>query len=175
MSSTKGSDVLVGAVIGLAGGGVVKAVLKSVAGGSYPAIVDQTMPASGAIVAGLVAWALLRKKHPDRARGYLVGASVAGVAASAWPMLQQQFPQLQDLVSVRMSNYGLIVRNRPFGMLVPDGSIPGRFAPGQAVAGMNPNLQRLASVQLQNMASSPAGRAALGNIAALVQRRAMRQ
>ena len=147
----KGSQVLVGLLIGLAGVAGARIVSRSMTG--LPDAVDKALPLIGASVAGLVSWFIFRKKNPERARSFLLGAAAAGGVTTVWPALQNQFPQLQDLVRLRM------------GMQVRRMGLPVTRTP----KALNPNLAALTQVSLSQ------GRANLGAINALIQRRAMRQ
>ena len=120
--SVKGTDVLVGAVVGL--GGIV--ALKYVKGfiGSkvaIPAIVERVSPALAGGLAGLVLYYAQKKKNPGRATGHAVGAVAAGVAMNVATELKAQFPQyFADVVDLQL--HGLIVNDpaRLNGMIVTD-------------------------------------------------------
>jgi hypothetical protein len=89
------TDVIIGAGIGMAGGGLVNYGLMKF-WPTRPAMIGTYAPAITPIVAGLVAYSFFRKKSKSRAEGYLAGAVAVGVAPTVWGMVKEALP-----VSVR--------------------------------------------------------------------------
>ncbi len=148
-SALKGSvgvqDVAVGAGLGLAGSmGLKYAVKKLGVADSLPAVVNSFWPVISGVVTGLGLYAFSAKGHPGRAKGHLVGASLAGVTLSAWGFLSSQFPDLADLVSVQLGGY------RGYrGVLVDDTG--GRRLHGVIVNDASANLAELNALNMTNM------------------------
>lgn len=110
------TDVLVGAGIGLAGGGLVMYAQRSF-WPTAPSIVTQYGGPLSAIVAGLGAHALFRKKSRSRAEGYLVGAVAIGVVPALWQMVKGAMPSsvsqyFGDPV-IAMPSYGSFLTRSP--------------------------------------------------------------
>lgn len=87
--SVDGTDVLVGAVMGLVGGGVVKGLLTKALGASLaslPAFVTKAIPGLSSVGVGVLAYQLQKKSN--RAKGHLVGASATGAVLVTWDMLK---------------------------------------------------------------------------------------
>jgi hypothetical protein len=105
-SNVKGTDVVVGALLGLAGSGLAKAAANKLMPSGLPAIVSQFWPVVGSALAGTALYMMEKKGNKSRAEGHLLGALTAGVGVSAWSMLQAQFPDsFSDVVALRYSGY----------------------------------------------------------------------
>jgi len=85
------TDVMVGAGVGLAGGGLVMYGIRTY-WPTAPAMVTQYGGAISATVAGLAAYLLLHKKSKPRAQGYLAGAVAVGVIPPIWKMIHDALP-----------------------------------------------------------------------------------
>lgn len=160
--SVNSTDVLVGALIGTAGSGVVKYVIRAVGlQDKLPVLVQNWMPLLGSAAAGSIAFMLERGSNRARAQGHLVGAVAAGAAAQAWGLLKSEYPEyFGDVVALKFAGYG---RNG-MGILVnsPTPAIgPGAYAgmggllfnnPGRPLAGVQyadrPELGRLAALAM---------------------------
>lgn len=134
--SASTADVAVGAFIGMAGIAGVKFVVNKWLVGKVPALALRALPALSGALTGAVL--LTVGKGNAKARGHALGAVLAGVTINVWDEIRAQVPQLADLVSVRLSNYG--------GMLVDDSQ--------QQYAGMlvdDNSSRNLADLQALNM------------------------
>ena len=85
------TDVIIGAGIGLAGGGLVNYGLTRF-WPTRPAMIGTYAPAITPIVAGLVAYSFFRKKSKSRAEGYFAGAVAVGLAPTVWGMVKDALP-----------------------------------------------------------------------------------
>lgn len=119
LGEVKGQDVLLGAVAGLAGSGLVQYVFnkitfdaKDAAGTAIPDPKDATKslkvgllspmgplgkaailaPAITGSLAGVALYMAQKNTALSRAKGHLVGAVAAGVGVSAWDYLKQMYP-----------------------------------------------------------------------------------
>jgi hypothetical protein len=105
-SHVKGTDVVVGALLGLAGSGLAKSLAAQLLPSGLPAIVDQFWPIVGSAAAGTALYLFQKKGNRSRAQAHLIGALTAGVGVSTWTLLQAQFPtQFSDVVALRYSGY----------------------------------------------------------------------
>ena len=84
------TDVLVGAGIGLAGGGLVMYGLRTY----WPTapIPAQYVGLVSSVVAGGAAYSLMKRKSPGRAAGYFAGAVAMGVVPVVWAMIKSALP-----------------------------------------------------------------------------------
>ena len=85
------TDVIIGAGIGLAGGGLVNYGLMKF-WPTRPAVIGTYAPAITPILAGLVAYSFFRKKSKSRAEGYFAGAVAVGIAPTVWGMVKSALP-----------------------------------------------------------------------------------
>ena len=85
------TDVIIGAGIGLAGGGLVNYGLNRF-WPTRPAFIGTYAPALTPIAAGLIAYSFFRKKSKSRAEGYFAGAVAVGVAPTVWGMVKSALP-----------------------------------------------------------------------------------
>lgn len=85
------TDVIVGSVIGMAGGGLVMYGIRKF-WATAPAFVMTNSGAISSVAAGLAAHALFRKKSKSRAEGYLVGAVIAGVVPAVYGAVKSALP-----------------------------------------------------------------------------------
>lgn len=108
----RGTDVLIGALASLAGiWGVKKILNMPMFVGKVPAGLLNFVPAISGAVAGTAAYMLLKRtKMAHKAAGIAVGAVGAGVAINAMNFLKVKFPELADLVDLRLSG---IILNDP--------------------------------------------------------------
>ena len=118
------TDVLAGALVGIAGGFGVKYLIGKYAPASLPPMVTNFLPFIGPAVTG-VALKYAQMKNPTRGAGHFVGAVAAGAAMQAWNYGKQTFPEFADVVALPnygYNNYGLLVQDQsnPFGLLVQD-------------------------------------------------------
>jgi len=105
----KGSDVMIGAGIGIVGGGVVNYALNQFSS-SLPSFVSQYQQPLSSILAGLIAAAFLAKKSPQQADAYLAGALIVGVAPPIQQQLHSSFPQyFGDPVQMTPKYSGMLV------------------------------------------------------------------
>src|SRR3990172_4418500 len=135
--TVKSDDVLIGAGIGLAGGGLVMYGVRRF-WAAPPAFVTTYSGPLSALAAGAIAYTLYRKKSRGRAEGYLVGAAAIGVIPTLYAMAKSALP-------VSVTQYfgdPLIVRSRYGGLLtsVPRPAYAGLLTavPRPALAGMSP-------------------------------------
>jgi hypothetical protein len=143
--SVNSTDVLVGAVAGLAGSGAFKMAVNKL-GITLPEFVTKFWPLVGSAATGAVLYAAQRKKNPSRGKGHLVGAIGAGVSLTAWDMMKAQMPEyFGDMVSLpygRFNRYNGMLVNEPAyrmnGMLVND--------PQRALS--DANLSQLANLSM---------------------------
>lgn len=122
-SSVKGTDVLVGAIASLAGIYAVKYVQNKFLVGKLPEIVLRFTPAISGALTGTALYMLQKKKNRGRATGHAIGAVSAGLAINAINELKAKFPELADVVDLRLA--GVIVddatpRLGGFGIPVDD-------------------------------------------------------
>ena len=126
----KGSDVMIGAGIGLVGGGVVSYALNQFRS-SLPSVVTQYQQPISSILAGVLAAAFLAKKSPQQADAYLAGALIVGVAPPVQQQLHTSFPQyFGDPTQVRYG--GLLVpspRSSLAGLLTASPRVPPATVP----------------------------------------------
>lgn len=113
-SSVKGTDVLVGAVAGLAGVAAAKFALGKLTtllqqqNITLPEIVTDLSPALGAGAAGVALY--MAQKKSGRGAGHLVGALAGGVAITAGGLAAKySVPGFGDVVSVNLK--GLVTRS----------------------------------------------------------------
>lgn len=112
------SDILIGGMLGLAASGLVKMGANKLLPSGLPAMVTKFWPIVGAAAAGVGLYYLEKKSNKHRANGHLIGAISAGIAVSAWDMLQAQFPdQFSDVVSLRYQGYRGYGR-APYGSVI---------------------------------------------------------
>jgi len=130
------SDVLVGALIGLAGVGAAKLASSKLAL-SLPGIVVSAFPLIGASIGGVAAFMLQKNSNPNRGKGHMVGAITVGAGVTAMDVLRTS-PSTQeyfsDVVTMRLGRYGVLtrdpsrIRRQMAGVMVRDPS----YSPGQA-------------------------------------------
>lgn len=104
--SVNSTNVLMGAGLGIAGGSLVKFGLAKFAGPKLPQIVKDHIEVISAAIAGFGAYALYRKKNKPKGAALLIGALIAGAAPLASNLLRRQFPQLGDMVDLKLAGYG---------------------------------------------------------------------
>ena len=138
----KGTDVLVGAVVGLAGVVVLKKAKEMIGADKVPSFVERFSPALAGVRAG--AGLYFAQKNKARASGHAVGAVAAGLAAQAAVELKARFPQyFADVVDLRLS--GIIINDpvaRMNGLVIDDP------APGLAGYADNAGLNSLAALSM---------------------------
>lgn len=105
-SSVRGKDVVVGALLSLAGIFGTKWLINRFAADKIPAMVMRFHPALAGLVTGLVIPKLV--KGPA-AKGYALGAVAGGLAINAIQELKMKFPMLADVVDLRLA--GMIVED----------------------------------------------------------------
>lgn len=142
--SVKGTDVLVGAVVGLGGIFVMKKAKEFIGTKvAIPAFVERISPALSGAVAGLILYYANKKvfKNPARGTGHAVGAVAAGIAMNVATELKAQFPTyFADVVDLQLS--GLIVSDpiarRSMGGFLVDDRAPalGGYADDPGMAGL---------------------------------------
>jgi len=113
-SASKGTDVLVGALAGVAGISAIKLVInKTGLREKIPSVVGYALPLISGAVAGGALYVLDHKvlKMGSRAAGHALGAVMAGAAINAWDLLATQFPSLADVVSLPLSDYGILAND----------------------------------------------------------------
>jgi len=140
-------DTIVGVGAGAAGGlGLKYALNSSGMAANLPDLVNRFWPLVGATATGALMYALQKKKNAARAKAHFVGAVAGGVGATIWDTARSQFPQLADLVSVRLNQY----HGSPYGVLVNDQ--PGRLAAhGYGGVIVNDTSSNLAQLNALNM------------------------
>ena len=144
--SVEAKDVVIGVGLGAAGSGALKYALNATGmSAKLPDLVNRFFPLVGGVVAGGAMHAIFKRKSAAKAKAYFVGAVAGGVAVTAWGALQNQFPQLADLVSVRLNGY-----SRGMGVLVNDQ--PGRLAAMNGVI-IDDSSSNLAQLNALNMAA----------------------
>jgi len=85
--SVNAADVLVGAIIGLVGGGVVKMLLNKLPfTATLPAFVKKAVPGLSSVGAGAALYYL--QKQSPRGKSHFVGATAAGATVLTWDMLK---------------------------------------------------------------------------------------
>jgi len=121
------TDVIVGAVIGLAGGAFVKmgvSKLDVALDGKVPQFVKDYVGPISTFLAGVGAYYAAKKmlKMPAKSSGWLVGAAVAATTPIAWNLLKSAAPAyFNDYVTV--SPMGLLTQDAGmggFGVLTRD-------------------------------------------------------
>lgn len=142
--TVKSTDVLVGVAIGLLGGFGVTWGLNKLDGmlrkpdgsGGLPSFVLAYMGPISSLGAGILAYALQRKRNRTRGTGHLVGAVAAGVVPTA---LRTAFPNMADYVSMDLGGYGGLLVDNPsvagYGYLVDNPTSLGSLE-AHAVASM---------------------------------------
>lgn len=110
------TDVLIGAGIGLAGGGLVMYGIRTY-WPTAPAFIQQYSGPISALAAGAAAYTLFHKKSRSRAQGYLAGAAAIGVAPFVWGMVKSALPAsvstyFGDPV-IAMPSYGSFLTRSP--------------------------------------------------------------
>ena len=136
------TDVMVGAGIGLAGGGLVMYGIRNF-WPTAPAIITQYGGALSAVAAGFGAYTLFRRKSKPRAQGYLAGAVAVGVVPAVWGAVKAALPSsarqyFGDPVISMPSFRGLLTRSPgPMAGLLT--SSPGPMA-GLLTASPGPGL-----------------------------------
>ncbi len=124
--SVQGTDVVVGAAVGLGASAALKYAMNTYLAsfmGSLPLFVVRFMPTLTGVASGALLYAAQKKSNSARAKAHFVGAVAAGVSVNVWQELSARFPGLQDYVSVRMGGYGQLVNDpRYAGVLVDDSS-----------------------------------------------------
>lgn len=108
-SHVKGTDVVVGGLAALAGIWGVKKVMNTYLVGKVPEIVLRVTPALSGVLAGTALYYLQKKGNRARGMGHAIGAVSAGIAINAMNELKVQFPELADVVDLRLS--GLILND----------------------------------------------------------------
>jgi len=126
------TDVLIGAGIGLAGGGLVMYGVRRF-WPSPPAFVTQYSGPLSAFAAGAAAYSVFRKKSRSRAEGYLAGAVAIGAIPLIYSMVKSALPAtvtqyFGDPVIAMPSFGGLLTRSpQPYAGLLT-------ASPGPALA-----------------------------------------
>jgi hypothetical protein len=133
------TDVLVGAGIGVAGGGLVGYGLKKF-WPTAPAFVVGNLGAISAVGAGLAAHMLFRKKSKSRAEGYLVGAVTVAIIPAIWTNVKPMLPPtiqayFADPVIAMPSYSGFLTRS-PQPLMGYRGLLTA--SPGPAMSSMSP-------------------------------------
>lgn len=137
-------DTVVGVGLGAAGGLAIKYGLNASGfSANLPDFVNRLWPLVGGALTGGVLYAAQKKSKPARAKAHFVGAVAGGVGAAIWDSARAQFPQLADLVNVRLNGY-----SSPYGVLVNDQ--PGRLAAYNGVI-VNDSSSNLAHLNALNM------------------------
>src|SRR5574341_254528 len=115
--SVQMNSVLIGAGLGMGGGALVRmGIGKAGIADKLPAFVATNIGPVSTILAGIGGYMFFKKKSPEKAKGVLYGAMLAGLVPVGWNVLQTQFPQyFADYVSI--PGLGDVVE-RPMGMLV---------------------------------------------------------
>lgn len=85
------TDVMVGAAIGLAGGGLVMYGVRRF-WPNPPAVVTRFSGPLSAFAAGVAAYSLTRRKSPGRAKGYLAGAVAIGAIPVVYATVKAALP-----------------------------------------------------------------------------------
>jgi|CXWL01.1.fsa_nt_gi hypothetical protein len=147
------TDVLVGAAAGMVGSLGFKYLVGKYAQDMMPAALQNFMPAIGAVAAGSAAYAMQRKGNKARAEGHLVGAMAAAAAVQTWSFLKAQFPELADVVSLKLGNYGGLIVDEPgraMGGLFVNEQTPAIGPGGAAMGGYadNPGMAQLAGLSM---------------------------
>ena len=89
--SVNSTDVLIGAGIGLAGGGLIMYGVRRFWPTAPAVVVTYSGPLS-AVAAGAAAYSLFRKKSKGRALGYFAGAVAVGVVPVIYGMVKSALP-----------------------------------------------------------------------------------
>jgi hypothetical protein len=89
--TVRSTDVLIGAGIGLAGGGLVMYGVRNY-WPTAPAFVQQYSGPLSAIAAGVGAYALFQKRSKSRALGYFAGAVAIGVVPALYTAAKSALP-----------------------------------------------------------------------------------
>ena len=120
------TDVLVGAVAGLAGSGALKLAISKL-NVTLPDFVTKFWPLIASTAVGGILFAVQKDSNPNRGKGHMVGAIGAGVSLTAWDMLKAQLPEyFGEVVSLNLGRYrgmgGLLVNDPKHlgGLLVND-------------------------------------------------------
>ena len=113
------TDVLIGAAVGLVGGGLVNYGIRTYWTGA-PAMVQQYAPVLTPVAAGFGAYAFLRRKSKARAQGILAGAVAIGVIPYLWgqivkPALPASVTQYFGDPVVSMPGFGGLLTRSPGG------------------------------------------------------------
>ena len=133
------TDVLIGAVAGLAGSGAIKFAVGKL-GIALPDFLTKFWPLVGSSAAGAALYAAQRGSNKRRGKGHFVGAVGAGVALTAWDLMKAQLPgYFDDVVGLRYgryAGYGLMANN------------PGPQMQGLIVDNSRSNLGALAAMSM---------------------------
>jgi hypothetical protein len=136
------TDVLVGAGIGLAGGGLVMYGVRRF-WPSPPSFVTQYSGPLSAIAAGAVAYTLFQKKSKSRALGYFAGAVAIGAIPFVYSMVKSALPasvtQYFGDPVIAMPSYGGLLTRSPgplAGLLTASpGPAPAAYSPARRAMG----------------------------------------
>jgi hypothetical protein len=129
--SVKVMDVLVGAAVGVIGSGALRALLNKFAGETYQSVkgtLGPALPLLTGLGTGLVLYYAQKNMAVGRAKGHLVGAVGAGVAATVMsylPKIGEMLPKewaldFSDVVSLNLGGLGRYADYS--GLLVSDQS-----------------------------------------------------
>jgi hypothetical protein len=133
------TDVMIGAGIGVAGGGVVMYAVKKF-WPTAPSFVMGNLGAISIVGAGLAAHMLFRKKSKSRAEGYLVGAATVAIIPALWtnvkPMLPATVQQYFGDPVIAMPSYGGFLTRSPQPLMGYRGLLTA--SPGPAMSSMSP-------------------------------------
>jgi hypothetical protein len=140
--TVRSTDVMVGAAIGLAGGGLVMYGVRRF-WPNPPAFVNQYSGPLSAIAAGAAAYTLLRRKSPGRATGVFAGAVAIGVVPVVYQMVKGALPRsvtqyFGDPVIATTRYGGLLTRSPgPYaGLLTASpGPVMGSVSPARRALG----------------------------------------
>lgn len=105
-SSVRGKDVVVGALLSLAGIFGTKYLINRFAADKIPLTVMRFHPAIAGLITGLAVGKFMKGAS---AKGYALGAVAGGLAINAIQELKMKFPELADVVDLRLA--GLIVED----------------------------------------------------------------
>lgn len=131
------TDVLAGAAVGLAGGGLVMYGVRRF-WPTAPAFVMQYSGPLSAVTAGGIAYAFLRRKSPNRALGVFAGAVAIGVIPVLYSTVKSSLPasvsQYFGDPVISMPSFGSLITRAPgpYGGLLTASPGPVIGAPGPA-------------------------------------------
>lgn len=117
------TDLFLGAIIGLAGGSLVKMGVSKIdvmTDGKVPAIVKTYVGPISTFVAGVLAAMFMAKGKPAKANAFLAGAALTAATPIVWEQMKRIAPAyFNDYVSV--SPFGVLTQDAGgFGVLTQD-------------------------------------------------------